>query len=337
MNLLPFGNLPPHRPRRFVPAQVDWNDWNAIAPLFDRLDAALAAAGSAAALEGVLLDWSELHAALDEESSRRYIAMTCHTDNPEAERAYLHFVEAIEPQTKPRQFALQQAFVNHPHRGGLPRPRYEVFVRDTVNAVELFRPENVPLETEETKVGQQYQKLSGSLTVTFRGEEKTLVQMGRYLEEPDRALREEAWRLVAERRRREAETFDTQFDQLATLRGQIARNAGFANYRDYAFKARGRFDYTPADCERFHAAIESAVTPLLRALHADRRHKLGLTALRPWDLAVDPLNRPPLKPFAEVDELVARSQRVFDRLDPELARGFTELRELRLLDLANRK
>src|SRR6185437_15872360 len=57
------------------------------------------------------------------------------------------------------------------------------------NHIELFRAENVPLETEEAKLSQTYQKLSGSLTVIFRGEERTLVQMGRYLEEPDRALR----------------------------------------------------------------------------------------------------------------------------------------------------
>lgn len=337
MNLLPFENLPAYRPRRFAPATVDWNEWPAIAPLFDRLDAALAAADTAAALERALLDWSEINAALDEESSRRYIAMTCHTDHAEAERAHLHFVEHIEPRTKPRQFALQQAFVRHPCRAGLPRPRYAVFDRDTANAVELFRPENVPLETEEAKLGQQYQKLSGGLTVQFRGVERTLVQMGRFLEETDRALREEAWRLVAERRLREAETFDAQFDQLAALRGQIASNAGFASYRDYAFKARGRFDYTPADCERFHAAIESEVTPLLRSIHTGRARCLGLPLLRPWDLAVDPLNRPPLKPFADVDDMVARSQRVFDRLDAELAAGFRQLRDLRLLDLANRK
>ena len=67
------------------------------------------------------------------------------------------------------------------------------------------RPENVPLETEEARLGQQYQKLSGSLTVPFRGEEKTLAQMGRYLEEPDRPLRQEAWELTANRRLREAE------------------------------------------------------------------------------------------------------------------------------------
>ncbi|HEU5071927.1 MAG TPA: M3 family oligoendopeptidase [Verrucomicrobiae bacterium] len=337
MNLLPFGNLPPHRPRRLVPAAVNWNNWAAIAPLFDQLDRALTHCATAAGLERWLLDWSELNAALDEEGTRRYIAMTCHTDNAEAEKAYLHFVEHIEPHAKPRQFALQQAFVKHPQRATLPAPRYQVFDRDTASQVELFRPENVPLETEEAKLGQQYQKLTGSLTVTFRGEEKTLVQMGRHLEEPDRPMREEAWRLVATRRLREAAAFDQQFDELSRLRGQIAGNAGFANYRDYAFRRLGRFDYTPADCERFHHAVEAEVTPLLRELHAERRTKLGVATLRPWDLAVDPLNRPPLKPFDHVDDLVARSQRIFDRLDGELAAGFRQMRELTLLDLANRK
>ena len=63
-----------------------------------------------------------------------------------------------------------------------------MFDRSTRAQVELFRPENVPLETEEARLSQQYQKLIGSLTVPFRGEERTLAQMGRYLEEPDRAV-----------------------------------------------------------------------------------------------------------------------------------------------------
>src|SRR5208283_4905234 len=137
--------------------------------------------------------WSELNAAIDEESSMRYIAMTCHTDNAEAEKAYLHFIEHVDPRLKPRQFKLAQTYVKHPLRAQLPQLRFQVFDRDTQVQVELFREENVPLETEEARLSQQYQKLSGSLTVQFRGEEKTLVQMARYLEEPDRAVRQEAW------------------------------------------------------------------------------------------------------------------------------------------------
>src|SRR5208283_771224 len=267
------------------------------------------------ALERWLLDWSELTAALDEESSRRYIAMTCHTDNADAEKSYLHFVENVEPQLKPRQFALEKIYVAHPQRADLlkvgvqalacapnklklelQQRRYEVFDRDVKNHVELFRPENVPLETQEAKLSQQYQKLSGSLTVQFRGEEKTLIQMGRYLEEPDRPLRQEAWELVVKRRLQAADEFENIFEEQVKLREQTAKNAGFPNYCEFAFRKLGRFDYSPADCLKFHEAIEGQIMPMVRDLQNERARKLGVAPLRPWDLAVDALNRPPLRP-----------------------------------------
>lgn len=337
MDLLPFKALPPYKPRRFVPTNIDLGDWPQVEPLFDRLEARVGHCATASDLEKWLLDWSELTAALDEEGAKRYIAMTCHTDNPEAEAAYLHFVEKIEPQTKPRQFKLAQTYVAHPARTGLSSERYRVFDRDTRLQVELFRPENVPLETEETKLSQQYQKLSGSLTVHYQGEEKTLVQMGRYLEEPDRSVRQETWELVANRRLKEVGNFEEIFEKQLELRQRIAINTGFDNYRDYAFRKMGRFDYTPADCERFHEAVETEVLPAVRELQAERLRFLEVETLRPWDLAVDPLHRPPLRPFEEVGRMVGQTQRIFDRLDGELAEGFREMQSLSLLDLANRK
>ncbi len=337
MNLLPFNPLPAYRPRSFVPEKTNLGDWQQIAPLFDQLDARAGLCRSPSELERWLLDSSELGAALDDEGSRRYIAMTCHTDSPEAEAAYLYFVEHIEPELKPRQFKLAKLFLEHPLRPQLPRERYFVFDRNIRLLVELFRPENVPLETQEAKLSQQYQKLIGSLTVQFQGQERTLVQMGRYLEEPDRALRQEAWELTANRRLQEAEQIESIFEQLLKLREQIAANAGFPDYLQYAFRARGRFDYTPQDCLRFHEAIEMADMPALRQLQSERRKQLGLNALRPWDLAVDPSNKPPLRPFEKVETLVTDTQEILTRLDDKMARDFRLMREMRLLDLDNRK
>ncbi len=337
MELLPFGALPAYRARRFVPERANLGDWPATVPLFDQLEARAPRCASAAELERWLLDWGELSAALDEEGSKRYIAMTCHTDNPDAEKAYLDFVENIEPQLKPRQFQLAKLYEAHPLRSQLPKSRYEVFDRSTMVHVELFRPENVPLETEEAKLSQQYQKISGALTAQFRGEEKTLVQMGRYLEETDRPLRQEAWELVANRRLQAAAEFEDIFDRLVDLRQKIARNAGFSNYRDYAFRKLGRFDYAPADCEKFHDAVAAEIVPVARELQAQRRRQMGVAALRPWDMAVDALGRPPLRPFEQVDQMLARTQEIFGSLDADLADGFRRMQQLHLLDLANRK
>src|SRR3954467_1355506 len=123
MSLLPFENLPVHSPRKFVPVHADLGNWGEMEPLFNRLEERIGQVKSAPELERWLLDWSELSAALDEESSKRYIAMTCHTDNSEAEKAYLHFVEKIEPELKPRQFKLEQLYLAHPQRKGLPKQR----------------------------------------------------------------------------------------------------------------------------------------------------------------------------------------------------------------------
>ena len=89
MSLLPFDALPAHKPRRFVPQEIDLGDWGQIAPLFDQLEARAQACATAADLEQWLLVWGELSAAIDEESSKRYIAMTCHTDNANAEKAMI--------------------------------------------------------------------------------------------------------------------------------------------------------------------------------------------------------------------------------------------------------
>ena len=336
MTALPFGTLAPYRPRQFVPATADLGDWTQLETLYRTLEERLTRASSPEELERFLLDWGELSAALDQEGSQRYIAMTCHTEDLDTERRYLHYVERIEPRVKPLQSRLNRLYLDHPCRTGLSQPRFAVFDRHTRIAVELYRDENVELETREVCLGQQYQKRMGSLTVTFGGRKQTLAQMGRYLEETDRALRQEAWQLAAQRRLQEADAFDPLFEELLDLRWRIARNAGFADPRDYFFRRLSRLDYTPDDCLRFHAAIAEHVLPLVRQLQAQRREHLGLATLRPWDLAVDPLNRPPLRPFAQVDELVAKTQSIFNALDPDLAADFRKLSQYRLLDLDNR-
>jgi oligoendopeptidase F len=337
MNLLPFGTLPPYRPRRFVPEQINLGDWDQLRPLFDRLEVEAGQCVSVADFERWLLNWGELSAALDEESSRRYIAMSCHTESKEAEAAYLHYVEKIEPELKPRHFKLEKIYLASPFRKQLDQTRFAVFDRSIQNHVALYREENVALETEEAKLGQQYQKLMGSLMVTYKGEEKTLTQMGRYLEEPDRNLRQEAWEMIAKRRLQEADKVEELFDGLIKLREQIAKNAGYTNYRDYAFKLRERFDYTPEDCAKFHQAIEDYFIPVLKQLQAERKKQLGVEQLRPWDLSVDPFNRPPLRPFENVGQMVAKTQEIFDKIDAGLAAGFKQMRDLKLLDLDNRK
>jgi oligoendopeptidase F len=322
-------------PRRFVPAAADMGQWAQIEPLFDLLEAR--PIETREQTEQWLLDTSELGACLSEEYNKRYVAMTCQTDDSAREQAYLHFVEEIQPRCKPRWDRLNKRYVGSPIRKQLPGQRYEVYDRSVVTAVELFREENIALQTEDAKLDQQYQKISGAMTVQYQGREQTLQQMARYQQEPERRVRQEAWELAVGRRLADRDEIDGIFDQMVRLRTQMAHNAGFDNFRDYQFKVYERFDYTPADCFAFHEAIERVVMPAYREIQQQRRRQLGVEPLRPWDLSVDPKGRAPLRPFKEVAGLTAGCRSIFRLIDPVLGEQFDAMVTAGWLDLDSRK
>ena len=322
-------------PRTFVAADADLGEWPQIEPHFERL--AERPLETIADVRQWLDDWSELDAGIAEAEAERYVAMTCQTDDAEREKRYLAFVEEVTPRCKPWWHRLRTRYTSCSIAADLPRPRYAVLDRSIRNQVALFREENVPLETEDEKLRQRYDKMIGAMTVAFDGQDRTLPQMARYQEEPDRALRHRAWEATTNRRLQDAEELDSLFDTMIQLRTKIARNAGFADYLEYVFKEKERFDYTPADCENFHVSIERHAVPQLRELQARRKAKLGVDALRPWDLAVDPQSRPALKPFSTGEELYQGCSRIFHRINAELGEQFDRLHAANMLDLESRK
>ena len=321
--------------RKFLPQSVDFSSWPEIKPFFMQLEGRTL--DTKAALESWVADRSELMDVINEEGSLRYIRMTCDTENKELEKAYFQFLEEISENVKAADDRLKRQFLKSPARTELDRDRFFIMDRSFQNDVDLFREENIPLETEESKLSQGYQKIMGSLTVEFEGKEQTLQQMGRYQEYPDRGLREAAWKAVVERRLREAENLEQVFDELRSVREKISANVGFASYRDFAFKQRERFDYNVDDCLRFHEGVEAAVVPLAKRMDEMRARDLEVPKLRPWDLSVDPLNRPPLKPFTQARELVEGCLKITSRVDARFGDFIRTMRDLELLNLESRK
>lgn len=327
---------PAHAPAStFVPASLDGSSWSALQPYYEQLTGRTV--HDAAALERLLLDRSELDAAADEAAANLYVEMTRHTDDELARKRYLEFVERVEPELKKAAFALDRKIVECPFAQQLDQARYGVLLRGLRRSVELFREANIPIETEITKLDQQYSEVSGAMTVTFDGAERTLPQMAKHLEETDRARRQASWEAVAARRLQDADRINDIFERMLALRHQVALNAGFPNYRDFQHARMQRFDYSPKDCERFHEGAEKVCVPLLRRLNRERAAALGLPRLRPWDLKVDLKGRAPLRPFDGAEQLVDRSSKVFHRMDPELGRMFDSMRQGDCLDLESRK
>lgn len=330
-----FDALLPYVPRQFVPLDACLTDASVVAALYEKLLAQ--EVGSQDDLERLVLCRSELDAALGQAGSMLYIEMTCATDDPAKAKAYQDFVELVEPAVKPLAHKLNERFLSLNAKYPLCPVRYEIYERSSRAAVELFVEKNIPIETEVSLLSQEYQAVCGAMTVQFDGQERTMPEMGKFIFETDRSLRERAWRATAERRLRDKDKLEDIFDKMRGLRGEIALNAGFKNFRDYQFKAYQRFDYTPDDCKAYHRAIKELVVPLRREIDLKRAKDMKLDKLRPWDGAVDPLGRGPLKPFEDVTRLVAGVGDIFKGLDPQLFGLYQDMNNLGLLDLASRK
>jgi oligoendopeptidase F len=313
-----------------TPAAFAKAKWEDVAPYFDDLAERPL---DPEKMEGWLRSWSTLEALVTEAAAQAMIAYTIDTSHPEKEADHLRFSMEILPKMEERSVELAKRLV----ATGFSTPELATTLARFRTAIEIFRGENVPIFAELEELSARYQRITGSMTVMWEGVERPLPQLQPFLKSPDRGVRERAFRASTGPYQAEHDALAALFDRMYELRQRVARNASFPNYRDYIFPAKFRFDYTPADCERFHEAVERAVTPAVARVLAHRRSRLGLESLRPWDLAVDPYRAGPLRPFATVEEFVAKARAVFNRVDAELGREFQTMIDEGLLDLDSRK
>jgi oligoendopeptidase F len=320
----------------FVPADIDATTWENLQPFYQQLlERNFKCVGC---VKQFLLDRSELDAAAAEAGSDLYIAMTCNTEDEDIKNAFLAFIENVEPELKKVTFELNKKVVEAECSSELDADKFGVMLRDWKADVAIFRDENVPLQTEDTKLGQEYSELCGAMMVDFDGEEKTMPQMGVYQQDQDRHVREMAWQGTADRRLLDRDAIDGIFDKMVENRNQTALNAGFANYMEYMFAVKHRFDYTPSDCVAFHDAIEQKCMPIVRKLAEDRKAALGVDTLRPWDIAVDPHGLAALKPFDSASDLIEKTSNLFHRMGEGLGDMFDTMRDGGYsLDLDSRK
>jgi oligoendopeptidase F len=336
---LDFSKLVPYRPRSFVPQTTDLTDTVNVVSLYEKLLERQIL--SVDQLEQFLLDRSELASAVVQKRSILHILMTCYTLDQSHADNYKRFIETVVPAVKPLEDKLDRKFMTASQKFSLDGKRYEVLTRNTRADVELFRQENVELQKQDELLSQEYQTICGAMTVEFQGKTRTMPEMGKFVLEPDRSLRRDAWLASASRRLKDASSLDDILDRMLSLRHKIATNAGFSNYIEYKFKEYHRFDYTIEDCIRYHEAVEKVIVPALKMMGQSRRESLRCDTLRPWDFgvrnSVDPKGRPPLKPFETVEQLKSGCAKIFKKICPAFADEFAMINSLGLLDLQSRK
>jgi len=320
--------------RNFVKTDYTITTWQLLQPYFTDLQNRTI--NSENELLVFLKDYNELGAVISENMAWRYIKMTCDTTNTELRDSFNDFVQNIEPNIAPISNELNKKINESRFVNQLTKTGYDIYLRSLKNSINLFREENIPLNTQLQELEQQFGEINGAQNIEHNGEKMTMQKASVFLKDLNRSVREEVYTKVQTRRAEDEEALNVLYSKLIELRHKVALNTGFKNYRDYKHQALGRFDYSVQDCLNFHEAVKLHAVPLIKEHDLQRKQKLDLQDYRPWDTAVDEENLPPLKPFTTAQELIDKTINCFNRIDAYFGDCISTMHKLGRLDLESR-
>jgi oligoendopeptidase F len=273
--------------------------------------------------------WSELVKTVDELGAQMYRAATRDVNDEKAQSRFEQFLEQLQPEfeaanaaLKSKLLALKEFEPAAEQRQMLHRFRHGLRISD---------PNILEAQADlEVRAGE-YDEIVAGMTTILDGEELGLPELQAQLTNPDRSVREAAWRANAALWAAHAEALGALFQDLLKARNVLAQAAGFKNYRAFRWQELERFDQQPEDHLNLHAVIEREIVPLSQALLERRREQLGREQLnggqlRPWDRLVDAHGKEALQPKFGTQGLEGVAARIFEHLDPQLAIWFSSLR-----------
>jgi M3 family oligoendopeptidase len=197
----------------------------------------------------------------------------------------------------------------------------------------VFHEENIRLTVREQELITRYREIIASITIEWDGETKSHPYIKAKLDSPNREVRERAWCALAEVNLLVKPEVDSIMNELIKVRHQMARNAGFSNYRDYMFELKNR-EYSIHDCYTFHESVEKHAIPVWIQLAALFKKELCIDMYRPWDFGPCTLQQTPFSDFADLLDGV---EEMLSKTDPHFKEIFQYIRTQGLIDVEARK
>ncbi|HFJ9481972.1 M3 family oligoendopeptidase [Bacillus cereus] len=288
-------------------------------------------------LENWLKEQSKVIWEIEEQLRSHYIAFQCNTDDEGIKDTFEHDQQFVKPLLKRYQNLLDNKYLESPFRMELDSNVYGLLDAKIKNAQKLFCEENIELEIQEDKLVTEYFEITGGLSGIWDGEEKTITELQSYLQDSNRDIRKKAKTIISEQFLSVEKELQNILNQLIEIRHQKAKNIQLENYRDYMFKKYERFDYSAKDCYELAESIRKYVVPLKDKIMLEKKEKLQVDTLRPWDVSAVTPDQKVLKPITNENDLIEKSTHIFNKLDVEFSALLNRMYKHNCLDLTSRK
>ena len=317
------------------------DDLRATTPVYDdiaakyaTIEAELRSAPSFEAALAAIAQWDQLRREIETWSALVHLRFNQDTAN-EVYKKDREYCDEITPRLTDLEVRIKRILLASEHR-----PRIDQHFGPQACAlweadVMAFDPAIQEHLVRESKLQADYNELTASAQLQFRGKSYNLSGIVKFREDPDRETRHAAetirWQWFADNR----SALDRIFDELVHQRHEMAQQLGYDDYISLGYKRMKRVDYDQADVEQFRAEVREHLVPLAAFLREQQRKSLNVDRLMFWDDAIhDPQGNP--APHGDHDWMIERAQQMFDAMDSGLGSFFRTMRDSRLTDLKNR-
>ncbi|MGE3062514.1 MAG: M3 family oligoendopeptidase [bacterium] len=321
--------------KKYLDISFKVTDYKDVASYFEEL--AERRVSSAAELEELISDYGKLVEAFQEDYGWAYINMTRDTSNKDYRERFSLFNDKIGPEVDKITFIINKKIADSVFSSQLRDTKWNLFLKRLDVNVQIFSEKNVPLKTEISNLAVDYQEKVGSIMIDFQGKEYTPSQMTKFFESKERHIRKEAFDKVVEKRLSMKDEINEIFMKMTSLRHKTALNAGESNYTDFRFKELERFDYSTKECEEFHQSVLEVCTPILGEIIGEKKKRLGVADMMPYDAHATMPEDEVLKPFADASDFIEKSRQVFASIDDRFLKVFESVNSDNKLDLESRK
>lgn len=242
------------------------------------------------------------------------------------------FFDQNNPRFSQWNHAFYRALIDSPHKDALVHEKGHHLFDKAALSLKTFSPEIMGEMQDENRLASQHQKILASAKIEFQGKTYNLSQMAPFAQNPDRHIRKAASHAVEEFFKAHEKELDELYDDLVKVRNGMAKKLGYARFTELAYDRLGRTDYDAEDVANYRKQIHQHVVPLNEKLFRKAQERLGIDAMKHYDLSLDFKSGNP-KPVGNVDALIRHADTMYTEMSHETNTFFRFMRERELLDL----
>lgn len=188
----------------------------------------------------------------------------------------------------------------------------------------------------ENKLSSQYTQLLAAAKIDFEGEERTLSQLGPFMQHKDRDMRKRASEAYYGFLAGHEEELDRIYDDLVKVRTKIATTLGFKNFVELGYARMYRTDYNAEMVANYRKQVLDYIVPVATELRDRQKARIGVEKLAYYDEGFEYATGNPT-PKGDAEWIINHGKTMYKELSTETDEFFNFMLDNELLDLVAKK